>query len=631
MLTWSSAQKQIESLALSNQLLPFLGAAVSYFQPTNLPLGAGLLHSALQGLFPNRNLFINDRSKWTSDEKAIDAHSPEVILQGLAEGLLDRGQLASLYNAMNGIPHNPLHKILATALLGGKIPAIFTTNQDHCLEDIVGNQLPIIYDKQDFKYNLQRGIYQFHGAIGGTTSQEVAKRRQSLSFTLHAMGPHLTTEHDVLTEAISNYTLLFLGYSGSDPDIWYSLAEILQNKPKVRIYWCIRDSQPSRHLERLSERFQDSIQIFQGDICEVLKELALIWKIPDPGLVLAPTPSMQEVRLQTIRTWAKSLTDEERDLAYSWLLVSIGEYERATEELEALLINSKGNRQIHMLAALFAGYTWREMSDHWTARKYLRMALDESKGYDQCRYAQAAHKLGESLSTFESVRFWYFWPNIPRIHAGARWLNEAIYQYERISPDERVLKQLGRAGPGNALMNLGQLYRRTASYTPFLRSGMARKAREMITQSIEILETKEKDLRALPMAIAAVTADDPNRTLDEKCKAIDLTIEYSEQWNQDAIQIGSAYFIKAQLLAKIDPQESQICYIKALYSFERAKMKAEIARTGLELAAISSRLAVRTTRQTQGSAEWKLGSLVLGWLKIFYLFSAEVIKFLFRM
>src|SRR6266542_913599 len=96
---WESVKGTIGSLAKSNQILPFLGAAVSYFQPTNLPLGFGLLHTALQGMFPKRNLFISDDYEWSPEEVVINKHSAEVILQGLAEGLLDRGKLVSLYNA----------------------------------------------------------------------------------------------------------------------------------------------------------------------------------------------------------------------------------------------------------------------------------------------------------------------------------------------------------------------------------------------------------------------------------------------------------------------------------------------------------------------------------------------------
>jgi len=342
-----------------------------------------------------------------------------------------------------------------------------------------------------------------------------------------------------------------------------------------------------------------------------------VWGIEDPGTVFAPNSKMLRKSQKTIRTWATGLTQEERDLAYSWLLVSIGQYEKACIELVGkngrggLLARSKSNRQIHMLAALFAGYAKRELSDHNDAHKYLRIALEESKDYDLCRHAQAAHKLGESLSAFESVRFWYFWPTVPAIHPGARWLLKAIEEYTSISAEELAAKQLGRAGLGAALMNLGQLYRRTAAYTPYIRSRLAKQARKTISNALNIL-MDEKDLRVIPMAQAALAADDPSMTIDEKLKQIDSAIEYAEAWNQDYIQIGSAYFIKGQVLARVNPQASEACYLKALSVFRDAGMKAEIARTKIELAAS----AAYTINKMQGSREWKFGSSMLAISKL---------------
>lgn len=566
---WEAVRRPLEALAKSKQVLPFIGAAISYFQPTNLPKGVGLLRSALQGMFPSRRLFCSAEYEWKEyekeDEKAISKHSPEVILQGLAEGLLDRSKLAAIYNAMTEIPPNPFHHLFAEALLTEKVPAIFTTNQDRCIEDAAAGRLPVIFDKQDFTLGLRRGLFQFHGAIGGASPLESARRRQSLTFTLNAMGPHLTAEHCVFAEAISRYTLLFLGYSGCDPDIWYSLSEILQTASNARVYWCFRGT-PSRHLLRLEDRYPESIVIFQGNVIDVLKYLAGVWGIADPGCIMEPTDEMQEERRGAIREWATDFSDDERDLAYGWLLVSVGQHKLAAMALEDLLTRSGANQPIHMLAALFAGYARRELSDHFAARKHLRVALEESDHLNErCRYAQAAHKLGESLSAFESVRFWYGWPNIPRIHAGARWLLTAIKVYQEVPAEKLAAEQLGRAGLGTARMNLGQLYRRTAAYTPYMRSRLAKKAMNVIYDSLKILQEKEKDLRSLPMAIAAAVADDPTIGLPDKIVKIDSAIEYATEWNQDEIQIGSAYFIKGHLLAKKEPQTSEACYLRVSF------------------------------------------------------------------
>lgn len=126
---------------------------------------------------------------------------------------------------MSAIPHNALHGILAAALESRKVPAVFTTNQDRCIEDAAPGSFPVTYDEKGFGLGLRCGLYQFHGATGGNSPEEIARRKQSLTFTLNAMGPNLTeAKRQVLTEAVAKYTLLFLGYSGYDPDIWYSLS-----------------------------------------------------------------------------------------------------------------------------------------------------------------------------------------------------------------------------------------------------------------------------------------------------------------------------------------------------------------------------------------------------------------------
>jgi len=584
-------------------------------------MGSRLLHAALQGSFPHRNLFERPEAEWSHDEKAIHRHSAEVVLQGLAEGLPDREKLTSLYFMMCEVPPNPLHHVMAAALGEGKVPAIFTTNQDRGIEDAgIASSYPIhpMYEQVGFKKNgLHTNLFQFHGAIGGSSPGEVARRKESLTVTLHGIGPHLSADkHQVLREALSRYPLLFLGYSGSDPDIWYSLHELLSIIPQARIYWCVRKA-PSGHLARLQDRHPHSVTVFSGDIRTILKHLSKVWDIPDPGPVNEPTGAQKEMRLEKLRSWAPDLTPQERELAYGWLLVSVGQYGQGAEILEALA-EAKSDQPIHMLALLFAGYARRELSEHITARKHLKKALDESKTLDRCRYAQAAQKIGESLSAFESVRFWYFWPTMSMLHTGGAWLTRAIQEYESLSQEELAAKQLGRAGFGSAKMNLGQLYRRTAAYTPRLRPRLAEQARQLINKSLEILEQDEKDLRSLPMALAAAAADDPEKTLEEKREKIDDAIEYAEQWNQDNIQIGSAYFAKGRLLATASPSESESCYLKALEAFRSAGMKAEIARTELELAFVLSLQARRTVAETQSSWEWKFGVRALGALKVIH-------------
>jgi hypothetical protein len=615
---WLNIRDDVLECGRRCKLLPFFGSALSQYRPTNLPLGDGLRNVALTGAFPGRNLF-NAHGQLLLEGKEIH-QSTEVILQGLAEGLPDREQLTILYNLMSDLPSNPLHHILATAVQNHTVPALFTTNQDRCIEDIgkVLDPSQVIvpsYDEDEFGKGLRPSLFQFHGAIGGATPEEAKRRRQSLTFTLNSMGPFLSpNKHKVLADALASNTIIFLGYSGSDPDIWYSLDSLLSVKPTIRVYWCVRN-EPRGHLSRLYSRYPNSIIMFRGDIVTVLEELSKVWNLPDFGHAELPTTTEKEAVLGKLQSWVLDLEPHERQLAYAWLLVSVGLHAQAALLLEDL-IEAHKSHPIHMVASLYAGYARRELSDHHRARKHLMVALEESKIVEDVRYAQAAHKLGESLAAFESVRFWYFWPTIRRLNAGAAWLRESINRYEQIPPEKLMAKQLGRAGKANAKMNLGQLYRRAAAFVPGLRLGLAKRARQIIEEAREELTTREYDLRALPMAIAATAADDPRMSQSDKEKAIDKAIEYAEYWNQDEIQIGSAYFAKARLLATEDPRESELCYLKALAAFRQAGMRAEIARTELELALVLTYQANQTIHETEGSWEWKFGLRVLDVLKV---------------
>jgi len=612
--TWNSVRPQIESCASSRCLIPFLGAAISHFRPTSLPLGKGLLHAALQGVFPDRMLFESSQEQRSVVEEAFDSHSAEVILQGLAEGLLDRSRLVSLYNMMAEVPPNSLHHLVAEALVRQKVPAVFTTNQDRCLEDASPGIHPI-YDEDGFACGLGASLFQFHGATGGSSPGDVADRKRSLTVTLNSMGPRLPSgKHQVLGDALGRYALLFLGYSGSDPDVWYSLDELFDRLPQTSVFWCVR-AKPSGHLKRLQDRHPDSVVVFTGDIGTILSDLAVAWRLPKPEAVRMPNQEEELIRVRKLRSWAQDLPWNERRLAFGWLLVSVGLYRQGAEELETLAAEVSA-QPVHMCALLFAGYARRELSDHFIARQHLKRALGESRTIDRCRYAQAAHKLGESYAAFESVRFWYFWPDHPIVHSGAKWLNMAIKGYEQLAPEERAEKRFRAAGLGNAKMNLAQLYRRTAAYTPRLRPRLAQKASGLSEEHIRILKEDERDLRSLPMARAHFAVADPERSSAEKLAEVDRAIEYSECWNQDDIQIGSAYFAKGYVLGPSTPSESELHYLRALSVFRKAGMKAEIARTELELASVLCRQARRTAAEAQASWEWRLGTRLLTVVKI---------------
>lgn len=457
--SWGDVRSEVLQLAAQGGILPFLGSGVSRYSPTSLPMGTGLLECALKGIFPpldNQGSPLFDECKWRVLQEGIKSHSVEVILQGLAESLLDRSRLHDLYAGM--------------------------ANQDLCLEEAArqnGTAITPVFDDYGFSKPLDGCLYQFHGAVGGSPgSQEKEQRKDSLSFLLNTMGPRLSpTKRAILAAGLRSHSLLVLGYSGCDPDIWFTLDALLGDLAVSKIYWCVyKDPQlndyGNRHLARLANRHRDSVIAFDGDLRHIVSEFCQLW---GKGTVsLAESEEQQAKHKETLQSWVtgRNISLLERKLAYGWVLTAIGEHARAAEELEILIISSEREndelgRQVHLLASLFAGYARRELSQHRTARKHLNRARRLSQRTDPCRHAQALHKLGESLSAFESVQPWYIFPDHPVTHAGSRCLRRAIGIYEtleRQAPKDLEAKQIGRAGLGNALLNLGQLYRRTAHY-----------------------------------------------------------------------------------------------------------------------------------------------------------------------
>lgn len=642
--SWDDVRDDLLSLGRSGRLLPFLGAAISSFAPTCLPLGSGLLDAALEGVFPSDQwpLFASDEQVWNKEKDTIRNRSAEVVLQGLAEGLENRDKLTDLYNAMSDVPSNSLHTLIVQALGNGSVPAVFTTNQDQCLEEsakFLGYPVNPIYDTEGFARGLHRTLYQFHGTIGGSGSEDDL-RRLSLTYTLNSMGPRLPgAKKEVLESALEQYSLLFMGYSGWDPDIWYTLDDYLEAHPSTRIYWCVLPSlnlKSGKHLFRLAKKRPGTIQIFGANMWNVLRELGAVWGLQDPGELPDSCGSERQARVDRLRHWIATdeLQSEDRQLAYGWLLVSVGLHTDACKVLEGLANDSKGRtdpsgRRVHMMSSLFAGYARRELSDHQGAQQHLKTAVGLSQDIDRVRYAQAMHKLGESFAAFETIHLWYAFPEIEWLHPGAYWLNRAIAEYERLqddSPKTLASKQLGRAGLGTALMNLGQLYRRIAGAAmafpltrPFWR-GLSVRAEEKIAKSDDVLQ-HEGDMRSLSMARAVLAADVPDKLDAQRIEELNDSIEMAVEWNQDNIQTGSAYFAKAQFLSSRYPKdleqlaESEELYRQALDAFRAAGMKAEVVRTQLDLAGLLNREARETMRITQTSWEWQFGLRFLGGMK----------------
>jgi len=402
------------------------------------------------------------------------------------------------------------------------------------------------------------------------------------------------------------------------------------------VYWCERsESSVGEHLKRICLLHPDQITIIASDLSEspMLSDLAKAWGLSCP-LQLELSEEQTRKRCESIEAWTSDchLTGEEQEVAYGWMLVQVGLFAPAARLLVCLSHRAEDEKTI-MLATLFAGYAYREMSMHIPAQRYLRRAAKLARECcDEVRALQAEHKLIESRSSFERLSLWHFFPGLGVPWQPASQSEVLIKSYKGLAPDQVAGKELGRAGLGDALMNAGQFYRRVGAYwkeVPWLGPALAR---PLLETSKKLLKEAEKELygegnvRSLAMVTEASAAMEPD---DEKAKLrFRRAIEYAEKWNQDSIQVGSAHFNMAEFLKDQDPAEAEKHLRLALDAYLDANMEAEIARTWCELWLAASRWRSRAAeakdyrmlwaeamRRSQGSRTWKILYPLMMWFK----------------
>ncbi|MEI6503580.1 MAG: SIR2 family protein, partial [Armatimonadota bacterium] len=541
------------------------------------------------------------------------------------------------------------HECLARGLANGAIPAVFTTNPDECIERAGAHPVEelAVYRPEGFAGPLGRRVYHLHGICSAPNENDEDLRRNrlaSLTNTLNSMGPKLPpAKHSALQDGCETYSLLCLGYSGSDPDVWYSLDEILKTSSVRCVYWCeLSEGTVSEHLDRLRRSNPGRIQLFTADLTDssVLRDLATAWGIGDPGaLKMADRHAVQAV-CNEVEKWVTDihLTAEEQGVAHAWLLVQVGRFARGARLLAHWAFHADDS-ETRLLATLLCGYAYREMSMHDEAQYFLRKALNLAQdGKHPVRRLQAAHKLAESRGSNERFSLWHTVPELGLPWLPSTQLRNTADAYALLEERDEWsqtlnLQVVGRAGRGNALMNLGQFYRRVCTYWEQLpliqRPDLRRRSAECL-EAAERTLTEEGDMRSLAMVKAAL-AMEGNLPSKRKLELLETSIEIAEKWNQDDIQIGSEHFGTGMFLKGSDREKAEQHFVLALDAYLDADMRAELARTYFELWRLSSynrqrraegkhylRLAMWTMATSQGCAAWKImypSFAMLGWLK----------------
>lgn len=360
--------------AKSNELIIFVGAGVSVTSPSCSPTWNSLLERAINsikkahsGIADFYNLIIHRSNKI----------KPELLCQLLYNNL--HGDFFTFLDILNmGKPNNNHHNIASVAR-EYKIPAILTTNFDTYIEKslceadlkykLYINSAPRSLRKSLNSKSIDRKylpLIKLHGSLD---------ERATIILTLRQTGRNLKKDlSELLQYVFSYYTVLLVGYSGNDDDIF---PVILNNaKSAKKVYWVLYDKNsltdniqafamkcPNCSLVALlKDTNKDEVNIFEKLLNEEIakkyhEEQALIdyqneflykwassineiaWKNFFSELILLLDPSKDEVAFVAEQSYKIIRENKDPSLVTKALMnhgismVVLNEYEKAIESL----------------------------------------------------------------------------------------------------------------------------------------------------------------------------------------------------------------------------------------------------------------------------------------------------------
>lgn len=230
--------------AKSNELVIFVGAGISKDPPSSCPLSKELMglvidsaKSAHSGL-DDFHSFINCRTKRIK---------PELFCQILHSNL--RENFFGFIDILNmGIP-NCNHSNIAYIAREYKIPIVLTTNFDTYIEKALEK---VSLNKYKLYVNsVRQGLLNSLNNKGSDESHlPVVKlhgtldEKASIIFTLRLAGLNLKKDlSDLLRVVFRSYTVLIVGYSGNDDDIFPVILSTA--KTAKGVYWVLRNNEVS--------------------------------------------------------------------------------------------------------------------------------------------------------------------------------------------------------------------------------------------------------------------------------------------------------------------------------------------------------------------------------------------------
>jgi len=243
-------------------LIMLTGSTIASWEPTCLFSGRQFIDEMFELLFPRDFLDID-----SEEGKILKKFFERVPFEHLLERFPNRDKLTSVLSEVFSINvFNPIHEIIAKAIVDSRIKALITTNYDLCLDELFKRShdpkiLKVItendIDKDDI--NHKKVYFKIHGS---------ADNPSSLVFTLTHESILPKWKREVLYKILNEKVLIIIGYSGAD----FEICPVVEQIPLKQIVWnTLTDKFPSYNCKRLLEQ-KSGVQLV-GDMKKVLSVL----------------------------------------------------------------------------------------------------------------------------------------------------------------------------------------------------------------------------------------------------------------------------------------------------------------------------------------------------------------------
>lgn len=275
------------------------------------------------------------------------------------------------------------HYAIVSAAIGADAP-IITTNFDQLLEqaalEVLGRKPVVVGPAGPFGQHVRAfSIWKVHGTVGDDILSTMPRITQPNRELLAALG-----------ELTKEWHLCFVGYSGSDIDLFPMIQALSEKEGLMRPFW-IDPSLEDQVLRRRAASIEAAF--IGGTLDEVMDFDASKAENGESVLgrstIVAPAPTISETELREIvkgklssiatdATLQRLMSDEQKHLLYSICLMRVGKPAPALDHLLSRPdLKYRLEREDRALLALTKARLADCLSDYDAAEEFARVGLRE--------------------------------------------------------------------------------------------------------------------------------------------------------------------------------------------------------------------------------------------------------------